>query len=194
VQQSLVAKHQRQALLKRIDEALPLIARRREIDDALLATHIEVPDLPEHFGAQRRDTENNLRIAANDLNRSRARIAELQNAIEALEVPSELLADAPLVEALQHDLGSFNKAQQDRPVLAARMRLLYQQADSGLAEAGPHAPQPASNAIELPATLAAEIQELGQADERLRTRLETARERHRQLKWRSGRSPGSGKH
>lgn len=85
------------------------------------------------------------------------------------------------MEALQHDLGSFNKAQQDRPALAARMRLLYQQAASGLSEGEPHARPPGEDAFELPATLAAEIQELGQTHERLRTRLETARERHRQL-------------
>jgi uncharacterized protein YhaN len=180
VQQALAAKHQRRGLLQRIHEALPLIARHREID-AALETLTDLPELPDDFSRRRRETEYTLKTAANDFRRSQAIIEDIQKQIKALDVPATLLDHAALVEALQHDLGSFTKAQEDRPRLEARMHLLYRQASDGLSEAGTHARITNDNGPALPAALAAEISELGQTHERLKVRLDAAAERRRQL-------------
>ncbi len=180
VQQALADKRQRQGFLERVAEALPLMARRQEIE-ALWDTYAGVPELPANFRARRRETEYRLKTAANDLSRAQSRVQELRKQSAALEVPEEVLAHAPLVEALQHELGSFDKARQDRPRLEARMRLLYQQADTSLSAALPPGGENPAGMPEMPAALVAEIQELGQTHERLQTRWETAEERRRQL-------------
>ena len=87
-------------------DALPLIARRKEILSAL-QTFEGVPDLTEDFGEKRRNAENTLTIATNDVKRLQKTIAEYHEKISALSVPEEILRQAPMIEALQHDLGSF---------------------------------------------------------------------------------------
>jgi uncharacterized protein YhaN len=165
---------------ERMREALPLIARRKEIHDALLAFE-DVPDLPEDFGEKRREVENTLTIATNDVKRIQKTITACREKISALSVPEELLRHAPMIEALQHDLGSFKKAQQDRPVLEARMRALSKQALAKLSQAGIARLTENGNHLRMTPVVIGEIQEMGQTYERLVTRLESIRERRRQL-------------
>lgn len=173
----LVAKRQEQGGLERIETALPLMARRREIDDGL-RRYAGLPELPEDFSTQRRETEYHLETAGNDLSRLQSQVASLRQQMDRIAVRDDVLDQAPLIEALQHELGSYIKAQKDRPGLEARMRLLYRQADATLAGIDPAGPQ---TDPELPAAWVAEIQDLGQAHERLQTRLEAARARGREL-------------
>ncbi len=174
VEQDLAARQQQQDRLKRIQEALPLIARRHEINAAFEA-YAGIPDLAEGFSDTRREAENRLQIAERDQQHAQTMIEELQQQVEALEVPEQLLAHAALVEALQQDLGSFNKARKDRPGLEARMQLLYRQAASGLSAETCDAPKAPAEVLELSPVLISEIQALGQRHERLQTRLETTR-------------------
>jgi uncharacterized protein YhaN len=179
-QQRLAECKQAYGTLERIHEALPLIARRKEIGETLRAFE-HVPDLPEDFSENRRQVENALAIATNDVQRAQDSMATLQAKMNTLSVPVALLRQAPVVETLQHDLGSFKKARQDRPVLEARMRALDQQATAKLAQAG--ITDLATNAHQLRLTPAVigELQELGKTHERLTTRLDTSKERRRQL-------------
>ncbi|MGD9331170.1 MAG: AAA family ATPase [Desulfobacterales bacterium] len=170
----------RHVKLARIREALPLIARRKEISKAL-ADFEGVPALPEDFGDQRRQAENALTIAGNDLRRIKEDIAALHDEMHTLAVPENLLRHAAMIEALQHDLGSFKKAQQDRPILEARMRALSRQAADKLSQAGITAEADNGDPLCLTATTIGEIQEMGKSHERLATRLDTIRERRRQL-------------
>jgi len=165
---------------ERMREAFPLIARRKEIHDALLAFE-GVPDLPEDFGEKRRDGENTLTIAANDVTRIQKTITDCRAKISALSVPEELLQHAPMIEALQHDLGSFKKAQQDRPVLEARMRTLRKQASTKLSQAGIARLTEEENHLRLTPVMVGDVQEMGKTHERLVTRLDSVRERQRQL-------------
>jgi uncharacterized protein YhaN len=178
--QHLAELKQAYGKLERMHEALPLIARRKEIHEAL-RTFKDVPDLPEDFGEKRREVENRITIAANDVKRIQKTITECREKINALSVPEELLQHAPLVEALQHDLGSFKKAQQDRPVLEARMRALRKQASAKLSQAGIARLAEKGNHLQLTPVVISEIQEMGQTHERLVTRLDSVRERRRQL-------------
>ncbi len=178
--QQLAERKQAYGTHERIREALPLIARRKEIHEALRAFE-EVPDLPEDFGEKRRDVENTLTMAANDFKRIQKNIADSREQVSALSVPEELLRHAAVIEALQHDLGSFKKAQQDRPVLEARMRALRKQAATKLSQAGIARLAENENHLGLTPVVISEIQEMGQTHERLVTRLDSVRQRRRQL-------------
>ncbi len=180
VEQDLAARQQQQDRLRRIQEALPLMARRQEIN-AALEGYAGIPELPDNFSDTRRETENRLKIAARDRQRAQTMIEALGQQVNALEVPEQLLAHAALVEALQQDLGSFNKARQDRPRLEARMHLLYRQAASSMPAADRDAPQASAETLDLSPVLVSEIQELVQRHERLQTRLDTTREGLRHL-------------
>lgn len=166
--------------LERIREALPLIARRKEIHAALPAFE-NAPDLPEDFETKRREAENDLMMAANIVARSRKTLATIQAEMHALRVPKALLQHAPMVEALQQDLGSYKKAQQDRPVLETRRRTLRNQAAKKLAQTGIMDLSADNDSQQLTSTLIGSIQEMGKQHERLTTRLEALREQRRQL-------------
>lgn len=178
--QQLAKLKQAYGTYERMREALPLIARRKEIHDALLAFD-GVPDLPEDFGEKRRNAENSLAIAANDDTRIQKNIADSREKIKALSVPEELLRDAPMIEALQQTLGSFKTAQQDRPGLEARMRALRKQAAVKLSQAGISGLTEDKNDLRLTLVVIGKIQEMGKTHERLVTRLDSVRERRRQL-------------
>ncbi|MFO7714402.1 AAA family ATPase, partial [Desulfosarcina sp.] len=166
--------------LGRIAEALPLIARRKEID-AELAAYQGVPDLPDDFGEKRRDAEKDLKIATRDADRSRKSIETINAQIKALPVPAALIRYAAAIEALQHELGSFRKAQTDRPGLVGRMRTFQRQASDRLAEMEPEISAGSVERLKLPPSTVGEIQNLGKTFERLTATLETTRMRRRKL-------------
>lgn len=176
----LADRRQAYGKLERIHEALPLIARRKEIIEALPALE-NIPELPETFAEKRRDAENTLAIAGNHVERTAEAIRDIEAKLSALSVPEPLLQEAPLVEALQHELGSFKKAGQDRPVLEARMQALNRQVSAKLSRAGLTDPDASAAALGLTPALISEIQEMGKTHERMTTRLESARRQRREL-------------
>ncbi|MBC2710943.1 MAG: AAA family ATPase [Desulfosarcina sp.] len=165
---------------QRICEALPLIARKKEIDAKLVALQ-GVPDLPDDFGEKRRDAEKDLKIATRDFARSRETIGKINGQIEALPVPAALIQHAVAIEALQHELGSFRKAQRDRPGLEGRMRTFQKQAAGRLVEIDTEISAESAESLKLPPSTVAEIQNLGKAFERLTATLETTRKQRRKL-------------
>jgi uncharacterized protein YhaN len=180
VQRTLEQKKQRVARLERIHDALPLIARKREIDTEMAAFR-GVPDLPDDFGEKRRDTEREITIAVRDRARSQERIEKLSQRLETLRVPEALLQHASAIEALQHELGSFRKAHNDRPGLEGRMRALNQQADEILTEIHTSMSCGSGRLPALPPSTVGEIQNLSNIVERLTAKLESATGRQRKL-------------
>jgi uncharacterized protein YhaN len=168
------------AALARIHEALPLIARRKELLAALPALE-GAPDLEDDFEDRRRETENAVAWAAKDFERTDKSIADLREKMSTLSVPVALLEQAPMVEALQQDFGSFRKARQDRPTLEARMRSLRDQAVRRLSQLG--LPKIAGRESRLPFSPAvlSEVQAMSQAYERLQTRRDAMRQRRREV-------------
>ncbi len=179
VQQELLRLQQEYGLLQRIGEALPLMARKKEID-AAFAAYADVPRLGDDFGAKRLRVENEHDIATKDFKRSQERVDLLDEQIRRLDVPAQLIQHGAIVEALQHDLGIFKKAREDRPALEARMRILSRQAAASLSKAGGRQPDE-DERIDLPPAIVGEIQELDKRHERLRIRMEAAQERRRQV-------------
>lgn len=180
VQQQLAELKQRRGKLSRFLEALPLIARKQEVDAALYG-YADVPDLALDFPEKRRQAENALQIAAGDLQRVRMHVDEFAGQLENITVPASLLEQSDIIEALQHDLGSYRKAEQDRPGLVGRMRTLQQQVAQSVAEIGIVPPETGIGDFRLPPALVGDIQSQGKVFERLDTKLETAREQARKL-------------
>ena len=166
--------------LERIHEALPLIARRKELMETLPRLE-SIPNLAEDFDDRRRATEKALAIAGHDFERTRKTIADLEERLEALSVPEALLRQAPSVEALQQELGSFRKAKQDRPVLKARMQTLRKQASTRLSQMGFDQGAQGPNSLRLTPAAIGEIQDMGQRHEHLKTRGDSVRQRCREL-------------
>ncbi|MCB2145606.1 MAG: AAA family ATPase [Deltaproteobacteria bacterium] len=178
VKATLAAHKQRLARLERVQQALPLIARKKEIDTDLVA-YQGVPDLADDFGDQRRDAEKDLKMAGRDVARSRDAIEKIGSEINALPVHQALLENAATIESLQQELGGFRKAQKDRPGLEGRMRTLQKQAADRLEEISADISGEAARALQLPPSTVGEIQELAKAYERLTARQESAAEQQR---------------
>ena len=187
VKERLAACRRSKARLERIREALPLIARKKELE-AELAAYQGVPDLIDDFGDQCRDAQKELKIAVRDLSRAQEAIGSIRREIDRLPPQATLLDHAAAVEALQQELGSYRKAQKDKPEREGRMRNLQSQAAGMLAEIGPEIdpeirigmPGEAAAQLKLPTSAVAEVQELGKTFERLTARRESAAEQQRQ--------------
>lgn len=166
--------------LERIQKALPFIARRKELDESL-RTLSDAPELPDDFSEKRRGIENERQIAVSDLKRSEAALRRIDEQAASLTVPADLLRHAADVEALQQDLGSFRKAQKDRPGLEARMRTLNRQAADKMAELSSPKSAAFDQDVRLPPSVAGEIQDLTKSYERLTSRLAAAREQRSKI-------------
>ena len=180
VTRRLEQKKQRVARLERIHDALPLIARKREIETELSA-YRGVPDLPDDFGEKRRDAEKEIAIAGRDLARSQERMDKLRQRLNALPVADKLLAHASAIESLQHELGSFRKAQKDRPGLEGRLRTLTHQAQETLSDIRAVIKDDTGRLPPLPPATVGEIQRLSNTVERLTAKLESASARQHKL-------------
>jgi uncharacterized protein YhaN len=178
IKQALAAKKQRQAKLERMKESLPLIARKREIDTDL-ADYQGVPDLADDFGEKRVTAEKDMQAAARDLERSQATLEKLKKKIDALPIHEALLENAASIESLQHELGSFRKAQKDRPGLEARMWTLQKQARETLDEIGNDITGEAAEGLNLSPSTVDEIKALGKNYERLSAKQESVQEAQR---------------
>ena len=83
VRQKLTQSKQLSSRLERIRQALPLMARKKEID-AERVDYEGVPELPEDFGDKRREIENKLKFAESDLKRANETIQGLNKQINLL--------------------------------------------------------------------------------------------------------------
>jgi hypothetical protein len=168
---------QQRARLERIRHALPLMARKKEIDHAL-ADCRGAPALADDFGRQRIDVEKCLAMSRENLSRAMADIDNIHTQLATLTVPEKLLEHGPAVSALQQHLGSYRKALQDRPGLEARMRLLYKQAADLLADIGIDPANASAGHLKLPPGSIGDIQDLGKQYERFTARLEANQDQH----------------
>jgi len=178
VKKALADYKQQRARLARIGDALPLIARKKEID-VDLAVYQDVPDLADDFGDKRRDAERELKPAERDVARLQEAVEKIGQEIDALPDRRALLESAASVESLQHELGSFRKARQDRPGLEGRMRTLQAQATKMVDEIGADISGEAARDLNLPPSIVGEVRKLEKDHERLTARCESEAEQQR---------------
>ncbi|MBN1931733.1 MAG: AAA family ATPase [Desulfobacterales bacterium] len=161
--------------LERIKEALPVIAQRKELLNAL-ALCADAVLLPPDFGDRRRDALTNLRIAENDQVQALASIKQIQEALEQLSIPETLLKNADLIEALYQELGSYRKAMKDRFRLVTQQYSLEADAKAILQELKIDVTLDQAEQFRLSKAESIRIQELCTSYERLLTRSQSTRE------------------
>jgi uncharacterized protein YhaN len=162
--------------LQRIDEALPLMARRRELVVALDGLAGAVL-LPPNFGAQRRELQVERSNAANRHAQAGQQIESLRREIAALDPAPAMLENAESIEALHRELGSQRKAAVDRVSLVSRSQALRAESREILRDLRDDLTIEQAEALRLKKADALRIQQLGARYERIHARLEDARGR-----------------
>jgi uncharacterized protein YhaN len=109
---NLISHQKARSRLKRIQEALPIIAQRNEFIKALTEVGV-VPELPEDFSDKRRSLIMEIGIAEKEKARAADTIKLNENAAAELKVSSILLDNADFIEELHQELGSQRKAAKD---------------------------------------------------------------------------------
>jgi len=127
VNQNLTDKQRDRHRLERIREALPIIARRRELieDYKNYATAVL---LPENFRDERHGLITKLNIAENDRSQTLQAIETLKRDMAKLQVSEGLIENSGLIEEIHQELGSHRKAARDRIRLQTRKDVLRSEA------------------------------------------------------------------
>ncbi len=120
---SLRENETRRSHLVRVREALPLIARRREVLEDLGARQ-SVALLPEDFSENRRRLVAELDTARRDARRAQEAIESIEKEMKGLSPSDAVIDNAALIESFHQQLGSQRKAAADRVTLETRRAAL----------------------------------------------------------------------
>ena len=173
---SKLKQHQREAhRLERIQDALPLIAKRKALLEEY-KDHAGAVRLPDEFPEQRRDLLTKLGVSNSECDQSRKNIAALEKAIAKLEISDSILASSDPVEEVYQELGTHRKATKDRIKLETRKAGLRDEAQDILRSLRNDLTVDDADQLRIKKTDAVRIQELGSAYERITSRIETSRE------------------
>ena len=173
VEHDLASKERDRHRLNRIKEALPSIARRKELFEDL-RPYASTVLLPEDFSETRRELATELRIAENKSDQARLGMEAINDAMGKLDISEPLLQNAELIETLYQELGSHRKATKDRVQLNTLRNVYWKEAGEILAGLGEGLTLDDAETLRLKKTDAVKIQKLGSQYERLRTQLEEA--------------------
>jgi uncharacterized protein YhaN len=160
--------------LERIAEALPAVARRRELLEALQPCADAVL-LPPDFGEVGRNLLTRLLLSEKEEEQGQETLREIERAMGALECSDALLQDAEGIEQLYQELGSHLKAERDRGALLIKNQSLQSDAQGILAGLRGGLGLEEVEGLRLSKAENVRIQELSNRYERLITRLEDAR-------------------
>ncbi len=175
VNQNLTDKQRDRRRLERIKEALPIIARRRELieDYKNYATAVL---LPENFRDERHGLITKLSIAENDSTQTLQVIETLKRDMAKLQVSEGLIENSGLIEEIHQELGSHRKAARDLIRLQTRKDVLRSEAKDILRGLRDDLTLEDAEKLRIKKADKVGIQELGIKFERIITRIENARE------------------
>ena len=175
VNQNLTDKQRDRRRLERIKEALPIIARRRELieDYKNYATAVL---LPENFRDERHGLITKLSIAENDHTQTLQVIETLKRDMAKLQVSEGLIENSGLIEEIHQELGSHRKAARDRIRLQTRKDVLRSEAKDILRGLRDDLTLEDAEKLRIKKADKVGIQELGIKFERIITRIENAQE------------------
>lgn len=175
IDQQLIEKGAETNRLKRIVDALPLIAQlsrvREDLKDVAAA-----PILPENFSERRRDTVAQLVSARNLEKETAAAISEIETSIGRLEVPELLLEHRTTITTLHTDLGSYQKGAKDRPNLILKRQHAEEEARAILRDLGRQEDLSEAEKLRLSRTQRLKVQELANECQALVARHTDAKE------------------
>jgi uncharacterized protein YhaN len=176
VEDNLAAAQRKLSRLKRIGEAQPLIAGRRETLNALEALAGAVR-LTDGFAERRAAAQTRLRLAEGERDQTLAALAGLRGALAELVDPAVLLGHAELIEEIHQDLGSRRKAARDRIGLETRRNTQRAEARRVIGDLREGLTLEEAERLRIKKAEAVRIQDLGAEYERIATRLEGGREK-----------------
>ncbi len=176
IAESDLKKHQREGhRLERVQDALPLIARRKK----LLDEHKEFATavlLPDEFPEQRRDLLTKIGVSKSERDQSLKNTEAGKKAITELEISDSILESSELIEEVYQELGTQRKATKDRIKLETLKASLRDEAQEILRSLREDLTVDDAEQLRIKKTDAVQIQELGSGYERITTRIETSRE------------------
>lgn len=160
--------------LTRIRDALPAIARRKELL-AELREYWDTLVLPEDFGEKWRQAHAELDAARRQAAQARQDLEQIEAALGRLAVPEDLLAQAGRIEDLHRRLGQYQKDMKDRPERVLQRRELEHEAKEILRRLGRPPDLAEAESLRLRADEPVKIQNLGNRHQALVANLENAR-------------------
>ncbi|MBW2597056.1 MAG: AAA family ATPase, partial [Deltaproteobacteria bacterium] len=175
VNQNLTDKQRNRRRLERIKEALPIIARRKELieDYKNYATAVL---LPENFRDERHELITKISVVENDRNQALQGIETLERDMAKLQVSEGLIENSELIEEIHQELGSHRKAVRDRIQLQTRKDVLRSEAKDILRGLRDDLTLEDAEKLRIKRADKVGVQELGIKYERIITRIENARE------------------
>jgi uncharacterized protein YhaN len=156
--------------LERIHDALPAMARRKQLLVALEQC-TDAVRLPKDFGDARRETIFKLNAAEKAKTDATSAIAEINRQVEELPVPDPLLEHAEVIERLHRRLGSHEKAMSDRSKLVTAHQQFEADARTTLRELRRDLDLGAAESLRLTAAQRQKVLDLGNDRQSLATTL-----------------------
>ncbi|RZB37446.1 MAG: hypothetical protein SRB2_01220 [Desulfobacteraceae bacterium Eth-SRB2] len=175
VEKDLAKKRRALHRFERIQEALPVMAKRKERINEF-RTYATAVLLPEEFPTQRRDLLTTLKVAENDRDRALKSMEVIQKELSDLQISKSLLENSTLIEEIHREFGSQHKAAGDGIKLETRMSVLLGEAGEILRSLRDDLTLDHAEKLRIKKSEAVRIQDLGTRFERIVTRIHTARE------------------
>jgi len=176
VETKLIAQQKKLSRLRRIREALPLIAKRRELTEEL-KNFASAVLLPQDFPEKRRKLLTALGIAEKGKTQALNTIESTEHVISELDIIPGLLDNAELIEELHRELGREHQASKDRVKLETRRSTLQGEAKEILRNLRDDLTLEEAEKLRIKKPETIRIQELSAKYERLITRIEDTREK-----------------
>ena len=174
IDESIRQKRSEQNRLIRIRDAVSSIGHWKKATDDLAALQ-DVPILAEDFGDTSTAILVELRKAEQQQEDANTTIATIDEQLEVISVPEELVRESDAIESLRDRLGGYRKAMLDRPKLETSRDLAEGEAKEILRTLGRPADLAQIEDLRLPADKTVRIQNLGNQKEGLLERLQAAR-------------------
>ena len=175
VETDLAKKRRALHRFERIQEALPVIAKRKERLNEF-RTYATAVRLSEGFRDQRADLLQTLRVSENDRDRARNSTQALQKELSELQISESLLENSTMIEEIHREFGSQHKAAGDGIKLETRKSVLLGEAGEILRSLHDDLTLEHAEKLRIKKSEAVRIQDLGTRFERIVTRIHTARE------------------
>ena len=174
IEKQLRDKRLNKSRLERIAQALPKIGRRRLLLTQL-AQLADAPLLPDDFAQQRSQVTTGLEHARKNQRHAADKLKHLTQDIDALSIPTGLLAHRAAITGLHTRLGSYRKAAADRPGLAIELENAQQQIQAILRDLGHEPDLQQADQLRLTRVQRQRVQSLASACGALAEKLRQAR-------------------
>ncbi|MFP4572865.1 MAG: AAA family ATPase [Desulfobacterales bacterium] len=171
LQQNQKARHH----LARIKEALPLIARRREVTESL-KQYEHIPLLPGDFPETRRDLVTRLDLARKEAQRAQKAINSIEAQMAELSPNDAVIENAELIEEFHKQLGGQHKAAAERVKLETGRATLLDECRSILRSLSDSLSIEDAEHLRIKKDQAAAIRRLSSEYEHIIARIENARD------------------